>query len=619
MTITDNGTFYSFYCSGSPCNVGLWNGTGNGVKYTDSSDTVTIQKSSLSDGSYQWIASPNMNYFDMSFADWHDWKSNYDSMSGYGTFTISSAPPAILGCMDSQASNFNPNATVENYDCTYAVNDSSNLGTRIYPTISSSGILDFNSMPTSGCSNDYLANSSLGKQSSFRVYSVSSTGVVSRIHSSQMDLLFDTYSSSPFFDVNGGLSNCRSLGTMYFDNGWNGYLIDHTNNTLNLSGILSVSLNGTNEILPDGNYLFSFGNTVIDSNDMTLQSGNWFFVVNKTGSTYTRNSTLSTVPSVIGCMDSSAVNYNASANVESYDCTYPINENIYYVKVPAGMGANVIKEPLYTSHTIFTNGNYEVYKNWSWGFCNGISGVDCGTGSNFTSHLLTTYLPYYKTVDEMPSTLTNSYLDVATLPNADYYFYNPTEHSGLFFHMNNGVFTKIQNNFSAIFNPTCHDGIKNQDETSIDTGGICSVITTTHVDPFADCTPNVLLGFDVLCYIKATFQWLFTVDSTTITPVVSQFDSVKTHVPLNYIYYVSDFWTSLANGSATTAPTLSIPIGTSSITLFSASMLSSNPVAPLVRNSLVVVLWIMLAFAVYSRAIRLFHSDINPMSTNSHY
>ena len=93
-------------------------------------------------------------------------------------------------------------------------------------------------------------------------------------------------------------------------------MIDHTNNTLNLSGILSVSLNGTNEILPDGNYLFSFGNTVIDSNDMTLQSGNWFFVVNKTGSTYTRNSTLSTVPSVIGCMDSSAVNYNASANAK---------------------------------------------------------------------------------------------------------------------------------------------------------------------------------------------------------------------------------------------------------------------------------------------------------------
>jgi len=341
--------------------------------------------------------------------------------------------------------------------------------------------------------------------------------------------------------------------------------------------------------------------------------------MDSTAFNYNSNATVDSIPTsciskVLGCMDSSAINYNSLANTENYDCTYPINENEYHVFDSMSVGGTINKEPLFTSNTIFATGYYEIYKNWAWSFCT-LSGTDnyCGGNSQVGMHRLSAYQPYFVQSGESYSTF-GSYINVSTLPVGDYFFHNLQGESGLFFHMKvDGTFSKIQNNFTAIFNPTCHDGIQNQDETGIDTGGVCAVITTTHVDPFADCK-----GVDFVCYIKSSFQWLFTVDSSTFSPLIAQFDSVKTHVPLNYIYYVSAFWTSLANGSATTAPTLSIPIGSSSITLFSATMLSSNPVAPLVKNSLVVVLWIMLVLALYSRGVRLFHADINPMSTNHH-
>jgi len=58
----------------------------------------------------------------------------------------------ILGCMDSTAMNYNPNATQNNYDCTYYTPDYSNSGLRINPTISSDGTVDRNTLPNYGCS-----------------------------------------------------------------------------------------------------------------------------------------------------------------------------------------------------------------------------------------------------------------------------------------------------------------------------------------------------------------------------------------------------------------------------------------------------------------------------------
>ena len=599
MTITDNGTSYSFYCSGSPCNVGLWNGTGNGIKYTDSSDTVTIQKSSLSDGSYQWIASPNINYFDMSFADWHDWKSNYDSMSGYGTFTISSAPPAILGCMDSQASNFNPNATVENYDCTYNTID---LALNNFPhrfALPNMQSPTWSIAPHTSTTVGYTSGNAF-------IYNQWSVHDTVNTFSGTMSALTASSGQADYFLVGSSTSNVVYPRPTY----WTA--------TQDMEAPKNISQ------FPNGEYFYAGimgGLGTYGYLFFTVQNG---VITN----TYTKPS-LSVYPvvQISGCMDSGASNYNASANIESYDCTYPVNENIYMFGARTGninvaSSIEINGEPLFSGNTIQVGNTYEIYKNWSWNFCKDgptsmIDNTNCSSSSKNGLHRLTVYQPVYFNNDSQPVKYStySSYVSVSDLPDGDYYFMSQMieGYKGLFFHVSSGKLTKNFNNFTAIFNPTCHDGIKNQDETSIDTGGVCSVITTTHVDPFADCE-----GIDFICYVKSTFQWLFTIDSSSFSPLVAQFDTVKTHVPLNYIYYVSDFWSSLANGSATIGSTLSIPIGNSSITLFSPSLLSSNPVAPLVRGSLVVVLWIMLMLALYYRGIHLFDSDVTPMHTKIH-
>lgn len=71
--------------------------------------------------------------------------------------------------------------------------------------------------------------------------------------------------------------------------------------------------------------------------------------------------------------------------------------------------------------------------------------------------------------------------DVSGLENGTYYFLNSSYDSStqissvyaLFFTMLNGVITSSSSTLSA----TCSDGIQNQDETGIDTGGVCQKLT----------------------------------------------------------------------------------------------------------------------------------------------
>lgn len=137
---------------------------------------------------------------------------------------------------------------------------------------------------------------------------------------------------------------------------------------------------------------------------------------------------------------------------------------------------------------------------------------------------------------------------------------------------------------------------------------------------FLDVACSVRNGFNSLGgLLKDIFGFFFSFDIGFKVPFVNMWDSISTKVPFAYIAIVVNAFNDISGNTDGDLNNVSISIGSSSIQLLSPSLLSDNPIAPLVRGSLVVVLWIMLVLAIYSRAIGLFGDTISAVSTNTHF
>lgn len=123
---------------------------------------------------------------------------------------------------------------------------------------------------------------------------------------------------------------------------------------------------------------------------------------------------------------------------------------------------------------------------------------------------------------------------------------------------------------------------------------------------FLDVACSVRNGFNSLGgLLKDIGGFFFSVDIGFVTPITNMWEAIKMKTPFNFIAVIVDSYNTMdSNGVRDTH--IAIPFGSSSIELLSPELLSDNPIAPLVRGSLVVVFWIMFAFAMYSRAINLF-------------
>lgn len=122
-------------------------------------------------------------------------------------------------------------------------------------------------------------------------------------------------------------------------------------------------------------------------------------------------------------------------------------------------------------------------------------------------------------------------------------------------------------------------------------------------NPFSDSISTAFLNTSFsfggcLSYLFIPSDW----GSSSISSVKN---SLMTKFPFNYITYASSIWSSLESGTGSVG-SLSVNIGSHSLTLFSPNMLSSNPVAPLIRSFLNIAFYIFLIFAVYKRVVSLF-------------
>lgn len=158
-----------------------------------------------------------------------------------------------------------------------------------------------------------------------------------------------------------------------------------------------------------------------------------------------------------------------------------------------------------------------------------------------------------------------------------------------------------------VINPSGENGTP-ENTVIIGVGGIGAVCGTSLAD--LPCNLGVAL--------QNLFSYIFVPNLDKFSFLSTFYNDIKTKTPFNFVDVIVTSYSDLATGTASDSD-ISIAIGSSSITLFSASLFSTNPIAPLVRGSLVVVFWMMLAFALYSRAINLFSSDITPTSKNMHY
>lgn len=149
-----------------------------------------------------------------------------------------------------------------------------------------------------------------------------------------------------------------------------------------------------------------------------------------------------------------------------------------------------------------------------------------------------------------------------------------------------------------------------------DTDLQCSPLTFAHTDEtFSQSNSFTLLDtgsescsfMDIGCYLRNFMHWLFIPPDFANSYFGTLWATLQTKLPFNYLAYMLDFVTALKTGVAPDVATISVPIGSSSITLWSASMLSSNPLASPVRSILSVAIYLLLIFSIYLRVITIFN------------
>lgn len=137
--------------------------------------------------------------------------------------------------------------------------------------------------------------------------------------------------------------------------------------------------------------------------------------------------------------------------------------------------------------------------------------------------------------------------------------------------------------------------------TGFPTQGAGVYYYTSTLTPPMDCGT---LGID--CFIVKAVKYLFVPPDFALVWLSNSWDSLSLHIPFSYLAVVTSTFTTLSTGSSTNVGTLSVSIGGHSLTYFSPILISSNPVASLIRTALSTALWVLLIFALYRRAITIF-------------
>jgi len=128
-----------------------------------------------------------------------------------------------------------------------------------------------------------------------------------------------------------------------------------------------------------------------------------------------------------------------------------------------------------------------------------------------------------------------------------------------------------------------------------------SDVYSTDLD-FTECST-----LEIFCHLKNVAVWFFGISDSTLEQFASL--TLENSFPFSYIYDVPVLFSDLVSSSPASVPSVVIPIGSESFTLFSSTSFSSSPVASTIRTFLTYAIWFLFVYAVYRRATTFFDED----------
>jgi len=134
-------------------------------------------------------------------------------------------------------------------------------------------------------------------------------------------------------------------------------------------------------------------------------------------------------------------------------------------------------------------------------------------------------------------------------------------------------------------------------------GSTGTTSTTTQSNLPGSPTPIDCGTFDIGCYIKNGFVWLFYPDAQTVDKFQSL--TLANSFPFSYAYEVDDLRNELFNASSTATTTVSVTVPNfGTITFLSKSMMAAVPFASTVKTILGFILYLLAAEYIYYRLLK---------------
>lgn len=122
---------------------------------------------------------------------------------------------------------------------------------------------------------------------------------------------------------------------------------------------------------------------------------------------------------------------------------------------------------------------------------------------------------------------------------------------------------------------------------------------------YQECSLTALSG----CLTNA-ISYLFYPSTQSISNITSISDTLSTKFPFAYAYDFQQSINSLYSGEQTQSATISYDFnGLGELTLISEEMLSDVPLSGTIRTTLSYLLWIMFAFLMYRRTLKIFNTN----------
>lgn len=142
-------------------------------------------------------------------------------------------------------------------------------------------------------------------------------------------------------------------------------------------------------------------------------------------------------------------------------------------------------------------------------------------------------------------------------------------------------------------------------------------LTATGTPEFYDFSQDQPTNQPVPCGITAiggciqnAFSYLFIPTENGMIQITNLYDTLSTKFPFAYFTDFNDSITSVFTNPTTESLAISVPFGTfGTLDLISEEMIEAVPFTALIRELLGAIIWLMMAYTIYRRTLRIFNKE----------